>query len=190
VSKIAFTPENVLHGKSSGVDQATCSYGGIIQFTRPFNVRRVRVREPPNILVCDTGIHHSTRTLVGSVLEKSEHEKEKFQEYIHDVRGISQTAVKSLETGDFTTLGYLMFENHELLKKVGVSHPMLDKLVNVAKKAGALGAKLTGAGGGGCILALCEDDTSRAKITRALRKNNGQIYNVNMEPNGVRASFQ
>jgi mevalonate kinase len=189
VSEIAFTPENVLHGKSSGVDQATCAYGGIIQFQRPFNIRRVRVRKAPNIIVCDTGIHHSTRQLVGSVLEKSKHDKNRFVNYIHDVRGISQTAVKALETGDYHSLGYLMYENHELLKKVGVSHPMLDKLVNVAKKSGALGAKLTGAGGGGCIIALCETKQDRIRISRALRRNGGLPYDVIMDLDGVKTEF-
>ena len=187
ICKLAFTPENVLHGRSSGVDQATCSYGGIIQFTRPFNVKPVRIREPPKILVCDTGIHHSTKNLVGAVLKRSKKQKANFQRYISQVKQISHSAVKALETQDTTMLGSLMYENHELLKKVGVSHPMLDKFVETARKAGALGAKLTGAGGGGCILALYEDSRSRKGIVQALRKQGGYPYNVSMDYNGVQS---
>lgn len=187
ICKLAFTPENVLHGRSSGVDQATCSYGGIIQFTRPFNVKPVRIREPPKILVCDTGIHHSTKNLVGAVLRRSRKQKTNFQQYVSQVKQISHSAVKALETEDNTMLGTLMYENHELLKKVGVSHPMLNKLVDTARKAGALGAKLTGAGGGGCILALYEDSRSRTKIVKALKKQGGHPYNVSMDHNGVQS---
>ena len=187
VCKLAFVPENVLHGKSSGVDQATCSYGGIIQFTRPFNVKRVRVRGIPNILVCDTGIHHSTKNLVGAVLKRSKKQKANFRQYVSQVKEISKMAVKALETGDDGLLGSLMFENHELLQIVGVSHPMLDKLVEAARRAGALGAKLTGAGGGGCILVLCEEDNSRSRVGRVLRKAGGRVYDVSMDRKGVQS---
>ncbi len=188
VCRLAFVPENVLHGKSSGVDQATCSYGGIIQFTRPFNVKRVRVRGIPNILVCDTGIHHSTKSLVDAVLKRSKKQKTNFQQYVSQVKQISNMAVKALETRDDALLGSLMYENHELLQRVGVSHPMLDKLVETARRAGALGAKLTGAGGGGCILVLCEDDKSCARIGKVLRRAGGRPYDVSMDLKGVQSS--
>jgi mevalonate kinase len=187
ICKLAFTPENVLHGKSSGVDQATCSYGGIIQFTRPFNVKPVRIRESPKIVVCDTGIHHSTKNLVGAVLKRSKKQKSNFQRYVSQVKQISHSAVRALETQDDTMLGSLMYENHELLRKVGVSHPMLDKLVETARRAGALGAKLTGAGGGGCILALYEDTRSRTRIVQALRRQGGYPYIVSMDYDGVQS---
>ena len=185
ISKIAFTPENVLHGKSSGVDQATCAYGGIIRFQRPFNVRRVSVKRPPTFLVCDTGIHHSTKNLVGAVLKKSKREISKFEKYVSQVKEISGSAIRALESNDSNLLGSLMYENHELLRHVGVSHPMLDKLVDKAKAAGALGAKMTGAGGGGCILALCEDNKDRARIARILHRQGGRPYMVSIDPDGV-----
>jgi len=185
ISKIAFTPENVLHGKSSGVDQATCAYGGIIRFQRPFNVTPISVKRPPTFLVCDTGIHHSTKNLVGAVLKKSKRETSKFEKYVSQVKEISGGAIRALQSGDSNLLGSLMYENHELLRRVGVSHPMLDKLVNKAKAAGALGVKMTGAGGGGCILALCEDDKDRAKIARILKRQGGIPYLVSTDPKGV-----
>ncbi len=185
ISKIAFAPENVLHGKSSGVDQATCTYGGIIRFQRPFNVTRISVKRPPTFLVCDTGIHHSTKNLVGAVLKRSKRETGKFEKYVSQVKDISASAIKALESDDSNLLGSLMYENHELLRRVGVSHPMLDKLVNKAKAAGALGAKMTGAGGGGCILALCEDNNDRARIARVLRRQGGIPYLISTDPDGV-----
>ncbi len=185
IFKLAFVPENFLHGKPSGVDQATCIYGGTIQFNRPFSVKTVRLKREPAILVCDTGIHHATRILVGGVVQKSQKESKDFQNYLVKVREISYGVAKALREADDEDLGTLMYENHELLRKIGVSHPKLDRLVGVARGAGALGAKLTGAGGGGCIVVLTRSASARDMISRVLRKEGGTPYKVSMDSSGV-----
>lgn len=139
------------------------------------------------MLVCDTGVHHVTRKLVGGVVRKSHREKSHFQDYIAKVREISTGVTKALREGDDDDLGALMNQNHSLLGKIGVSHPKLDRLVNEAKRAGALGAKMTGAGGGGCIIVLATSKSARERISRVLRREGGTTYNVSMDTNGVQA---
>jgi mevalonate kinase len=185
IFKLAFVPESFLHGKPSGVDQATCIYGGMIQFTRPSSVKTIRPKKDPVMLVCDTGIHHATRTLVGGVVQKSQRERKDFQNYLVEVREISNGVVKALREGDDEDLGLLMYQNHELLRKIGVSHPKLDQLVEAARRAGALGAKLTGAGGGGCIIVLTRSVSARDRIARVLRKQGGTPYKISIDRNGV-----
>ena len=185
IFELAFVPENFLHGKPSGVDQAACIYGGMIQFNRPSSVNTVRVKKEPVILVCDTGIHHATRTLVGSVVKKSQKEKKDFRNYLVMVREISDGVAEALRDGDDEELGNLMYQNHELLRKIGVSHPKLDHLVGVAKRAGALGAKLTGAGGGGCVIVLSPSKVARDRIARVLRREGGTPYKISMDTGGV-----
>ncbi len=185
IFKLAFIPERFLHGKPSGVDQATCIYGGTIQFTRPSTVKPVQYRTNPVFLLCDTGIHHETKRLVGSVVKKSLVEKKLFRDYLDQVREISRGVVRALKTEDSVDLGSLMSTNHELLQKIGVSHPKLDQLVRVARRSGALGAKLTGAGGGGCIVAVCATARDRDRIARALRKEGGTPYAISRDVHGV-----
>jgi mevalonate kinase len=185
IFKLAFVPENYLHGKPSGVDQATCAYG-IIQYRKPSRITPLDIKRPPNVLVCDSGIHRSTRTLVGSVVNRSKKETSAFQTHLEEVSGISKGVVKALKTQDTNDLGLLMNRNHELLQQIGVSTPRLDRLVSVARKAGAVGAKLTGAGGGGCIIALYDGEAGRSKIARGLRREGGTIYNVSLDVDGVR----
>ena len=185
IFKLAFVSESFLHGKPSGVDQATCIYGGMIQFTRPSSVKTVRPKKDPVMLVCDTGIHHATRTLVGGVVQKSQRERKDFQNYLVEVREISNGVVKALREGDDVDLGLLMYQNHELLRKIGVSHPKLDHLVEATRRAGALGAKLTGAGGGGCIIVLTRSVSARDRIARVLRKQGGTPYKISIDRNGV-----
>lgn len=185
IFKLAFIPENFLHGKPSGVDQATCICGGMILFNPSFGVKTLRLKREPAMLVCDTGIHHVTRILVGGVVQKSQKERKDFQNYLVKVREISNGIVKALREGDDEDLGTLMYQNHELLRKIGVSHPKLDRLVEVARGAGALGAKLTGAGGGGCIVVLTRTTSARDRVSRALRKEGGTPYKISMDSNGV-----
>src|SRR5205807_3794173 len=137
------------------------------------------------ILVCDSGVHRSTKALVRSVVKRSREQRDRFQTHLDEVTGISNAVVKALHSEDDDELGSLMNRNHELLRQIGVSTPGLERLVVVARKAGALGAKLTGAGGGGCIIALCDDKKDRSNIARKLRNAGGTIYNVSLEASGV-----
>ncbi len=187
IFKIAFVPENFLHGKPSGVDQAACIYGGMIQFTRPSKVKPVQAKTNPWILVCDTGIHHTTKTLVGAVVEKSKRQRADFQEHLEEVSQISSGVVKALKSGDNEKLGRLMYRNHELLRRIGVSHPKLDRLVRIAKESGALGAKLTGAGGGGCVIVLCESEKVRDRMSRIVGREGATPYKIAMDTEGVRS---
>ena len=132
-----------------------------------------------------TGVHHQTRTLVGGVVQKSKREKKDFRNYLARVRDISGGVAKALREGDDEDLGELMYQNHELLRKIGVSHPKLDHLVDVARRAGALGAKLTGAGGGGCVIVLSPSRVVRDRIARVLRREGGTPYKISMDTNGV-----
>ena len=184
---LAFTPERFLHGNPSGVDQATCIYGGIIEFTRPSNIRQLRIKTDPILLLCDSGIHHETKALVGSVVKKSKILRKDFRDYLTQVRAVSRGVAKSLRTSDDDDLGQLMTVNHELLQKIGVSHPKLDHLVGVANQAGALGAKLTGAGGGGCIIAVCSSLASRERVARKLQRAGGTPIKISRDENGVMA---
>jgi mevalonate kinase len=185
VFKLAFIPENYLHGHPSGVDQATCTYGGIIQFRKPSKIKPIKVKRPPTILVCDSGVHRSTKALVGSVVKRSRKQTDRFQTHLEEVTRLSNAVVKALKDEDDNELGSLMNRNHELLRQIGVSTPRLNMLVARARKAGALGAKLTGAGGGGCIIALCADKKIQSSVARELRKEGGTIYNVSLDKQGV-----
>jgi len=186
IFRIAFAPESFLHGSPSGVDHATSIYGGIISFTKPEGITRLKPKQAPRILVCDTGIHRATKKLVGAVVRKSREQRQAYSAHVDDVRDISENAIRALKRGDLGELGSLMDANHELLVEIGVSHPLLDRLVKVARAHGALGAKLTGAGGGGCIIALCKTHKDEVSIARAFKKHGGLPYRVSMDREGTR----
>src|SRR5207245_8863010 len=124
-------------GQPSWVDQATCAYGGIIQFRKPSKIKAISIKRPPMILGCDSRVHRSTKALVGSVVKRSREQTERFQTHLDEITGISNAVVKALHSEDDDELRSLMNRNHELIRQIGVSEPMLARLLFAARTAGA-----------------------------------------------------
>jgi mevalonate kinase len=100
-------------------------------------------------------------------------------------REIVMRAIDAFKKKDMETLGELMNLNHALLYGVGVSDESLEWLINAARKAGALGAKLTGAGGGGCMIALAENEKIE-QVTEAIQRAGGRPFTARKTDEGVR----
>ncbi|HJP43417.1 MAG TPA: hydroxymethylglutaryl-CoA reductase, partial [Candidatus Poseidoniia archaeon] len=114
------------------------------------------------------GITASTGELVAGVRKRHDAEPRLYNGYFEAIGALVSDAHDALEAGDLERVGKLMDANHELLNNIDVGHPVLDELVAIARDAGALGAKLTGKGGGGNMVALCEGPDSQAAVARAL----------------------
>ncbi|MGQ9542931.1 MAG: mevalonate kinase [Candidatus Bathyarchaeia archaeon] len=183
ICDIAMIQERFIHKQPSGIDPTIITYGGTILF----RIGHRPIRLPPKHGICfivgNTGLTRSTGDLVTRV---SKHFEEGEYEKISDEVGrLTLKAAKAYEKEDFKELGRLMDENHELLVRIGVSTPMLDRLVEASRTAGALGAKLTGAGGGGCIIALSTPEC-KERIAEAIRDAGGEPYRVLIDEFGAR----
>lgn len=154
--RLSLEGEKVAHGRPSGVDNMIAVMGGTIVYRRGENPRYVDVRIPGDyiFIVADTGIKRSTRSAVEHVLRLAESLWDTVEHIYIAADRIVERALKALTRGDMELLGKLMNLNHGLLSAMGVSNMNLDMLVNIARSRGALGAKLTGAGWGGCVVAL------------------------------------
>lgn len=184
VSSIAYEAEKVVHGTPSGVDNTISSMGGFIAFRRSEGWLRIESKADFELVVGDTKIERSTKELVARVRSLKESFPDVINPIIHAIGHISIEAAKALREGDIESVGKLMDVNHGALWALGVSHETLDRLVYAAKKAGALGAKLTGAGGGGCMIALCRPGTAEA-VARAIREAGGWPMVAKPSPQGV-----
>jgi mevalonate kinase len=131
----------------------------------------MRVGQPLTLVVGDTGIVAPTHTVVDDVRHRWQAEPERYEGYFDEIGAIVNQARVAIEGGRLgpMAIGELMNENQELLETLGVSSPELNNLVEAARQAGALGAKLSGAGWGGNMIALTWAD-SAAVIARALRE--------------------
>ncbi|HET89375.1 MAG TPA: mevalonate kinase [Chloroflexi bacterium] len=170
VSEIVFEVEKIHHGTPSGIDNTVIAFEQPIYFVRERPVQRLRVAAPFTLVIADTGIRSPTKKIVAHVRRAWKREPAHYDALFDQIGDVTDEARRAIEAGQTSALGPLMDENHELLIEMGVSSPILDELVEAARFAGALGAKLSGAGQGGAVIALVEEtaDLDLAEIIGAL----------------------
>ena len=185
VSRIAFEAEKIVHGKPSGIDNTIATFGGAILYEKG-SFTRLRVGEIKDyFIIADTGVPRSTRKAVLQVLNLYEKYPDILKHVYNAAEKIVREAEKALERADTIKIGELMNINHGLLSAIGVSGLELEQLVHMARRSGALGSKITGAGIGGSIIALA----SRDKVDRvyeALRRHAKRLIKASIDWEGVR----
>ena len=160
INEIAFKSESIFHGTASGIDNTLATYGKFMLFkkgTPPF-MQNLKVEKPIRLVIGLTGIEGLTVKTVGKVRELWQSNKSRYEHIFNEIDAIVMQAVKTIENYDLNELGNLMDINQGLLNALQVSGPEIEQLVHIVRANGALGAKLTGGGGGGAIIALCPDN--------------------------------
>lgn len=150
--------ERIFHGNPSGIDTAAAACGGCMLYTRGAGTEPVLLRAPLTLALGYCGYGSSTRSMVESVARQQTRRPEVFAKQLDAIRSLVGNARLALEAGDLVGLGKLMDLNQMILAGWMLSTTELETLCTLAREAGALGAKLTGAGGGGCVIALCHGD--------------------------------
>ena len=167
VNDLVFEIEKLHHGTPSGIDNTVITYNKPVYFIKGQPIETFKVDKPFTIVIGDTGIPALTKESVGDVRLLWLKDKTKFEEIFDEIGQIVLIARRSIESGKPELLGELMDHNHALLQQLTVSSPELDKLVEAARNAGALGAKLSGGGRGGNMLALV-DQAKAESVANAL----------------------
>jgi len=149
--------EQIFHGLPSGIDHTTAARGGVLRFERgdPPVIEPVTCPQPFSIVLLDSGEVGPTAVQVGRVLGLLEQHPERVRGIFDEIGTLVAEGVRAMSTGDGEALARAMNRNHVLLQALEVSTPRQDQLVALARQAGAAGAKLTGSGGGGMVVALC-----------------------------------
>lgn len=167
VNAFAFEIEKLHHGTPSGIDNTVVTYARPVYFVKGQPIETFSVGRLFTIVIGDTGLSAPTRESVGDVRKLWEADRAKWEEVFDEVGTIAKKAREAIEQGRTEDLGVLMNDNHSLLQKMTVSSPELDRLISAARGAGALGAKLSGGGRGGNMIALVEEDQAE-KVAKSL----------------------
>ncbi|MBK7452894.1 MAG: mevalonate kinase [Anaerolineales bacterium] len=158
VNSLVFEIEKLHHGTPSGIDNTVITYNKPVYFIKGQPIETFKVGKPFTVVIGDTGVSALTKESVAGVRRSWLRDTAVFENYFDEIAQIALIARRSIEHGKPELLGELMDQNHALLQRMTVSSPELDKLVDAARKAGALGAKLSGGGRGGNMIALVEQD--------------------------------
>jgi mevalonate kinase len=180
VNQIAYEAEKAYAGNPSGIDNTAATYGGLMWFKKniaggPDNVERLRIRKPVEIVIGSTGKVANTKAMVAGVAERKKKNPAKYDQIFKQAENLAHAGRKALESYDLKKVGELVNENHRLLQEIEVSSRELDLLVDIARKNGAFGAKLTGGGGGGCMVALTPSKELQEKVASAIEKEGYEV---------------
>ncbi len=154
VNRLAYEIEKLHHGTPSGIDNTVVTYARPVCFVKGRPIETLRVKAPFWIVIGDTGIPAPTRESVGDVRRQWEADRPAWEARFDRAGEIARQARAAIEAGNVAALGPLMDANHALLQEMTVSCPELDRLVDAARLSGATGAKLSGGGRGGNMIAL------------------------------------
>lgn len=156
VSELVFESERFYHGTPSGIDNTVVAYGAPIWFVKGQPPEPFLPAQPITLAIADSGIRSPTKETVGDVRRAWSAEPARYEELFDAIGRAVLDARRALEAGDPRSLGRIMNANQALLEALDVSSPVLDALIVAARQAGALGAKLSGGGRGGNIIALVD----------------------------------
>ena len=179
INAAGYEGEKGYHGTPSGIDNTAATFGGLLRFQRTDGApifEKKSFSSAIRIVYASTGITASTTAVVGDVRSKKEADEAWFANIMERYMALVTEAEKVVEEGDFNKLGKLMDQNHALLQELTVSCKELDDLVDAARAAGAVGAKMSGTGRGGLMIALTPTEEIQDAVASALEKIAPQVW--------------
>ena len=180
INEIAYEAEKAYAGNPSGIDNTAATFGGLIWFKKSLSVdsntiEQLSILEPIEIVIGNTGIVANTKAMVVGVGERKRQNPEKYDAIFKQAEDLAHKGRKALEDFDLRKVGELMNKNHCLLQEIEVSCKELDYLVDLAREQGAFGAKMTGGGGGGCMIALTPGKELQEKVASAIENEGFEV---------------
>ena len=165
VVRCSMIGEQEVHGRPSGIDPAVCAHGGVILFRPGEAPKKIRLGGARSLIVSFSGRARSTKGQISKVSQMRKSLPEFFSMLVGAMSELSISAADRLKSGDMKGLGGLLTLNHAVLSSVGVSDESLDRMVGLCGSLGSYGAKLTGAGGGGSVLAVAPEAKEKSIVT-------------------------
>ena len=183
--KMAIEAEKTIFPDTSGADCTVCAYGGIIEYDKINGSKKNTDASNLNLLIANSMIPHSTKRSVGKVSKFKEDDEDRFSQLcVLETKLIDEVNL-ALKNKDLITLGLKMSENQKYLEEIQVSNDTLRYMISSLKEI-SLGAKITGAGDGGCIIALVKDE-NLDKVPALLGKDK-EYFSAKIDTRGVKWS--
>ena len=183
ILNLAIEAEKTIFKDTSGADCTVCTFGGIIEYDKKSGYEKIVMDKNLNLVIANTKIPHSTKKVVTRVKEfKSENEK-RFAELCDMEKELISNIKSELSSGNLSSLGDSMIHNQNYLDELGISNETLQNAITTANET-SFGSKITGAGDGGCIIALV-DDSNRDSTLENLKKRNYECFSVQIDSKGL-----
>ena len=179
ILNLSIDAEKTIFPNTSGADCTVCTYGGMIEYP---SIKKIDNTFDLNLLIANSMIPHNTKNSVEKVNKFKKNDEERFSELCDLETKLIDEAVMAMKNNDATVLGLKMLENQKYLEEIQVSNDILHDMISSLKEI-SIGSKITGAGDGGCIIALVNDE-NMSKVPALLGKDK-ECFSAKLDTKGV-----
>lgn len=183
ILQMAIEAEKTLFPNTSGADCTVCTFGGIMQYDKQTGHSKIDSEPRFHLVIANSKIEHSTKEVVSTVNQFKEKNEERFSKICNEENNLIDDVLVCLKKNDLKGIGIDIIKNQEYLELIGVSNEKLRSMIELANKS-SFGAKITGAGLGGCIFALT-DETNMEDTIQQLKENNYECFSVKIDFKGL-----
>jgi mevalonate kinase len=181
INQAAYEGEKGYHGTPSGIDNTASTFGGLVYFIKnlsggPNTIKTIQLEKSVELVIASSGMTSHTKEVVADVRKLKDQKPQWFDDITDQYQTVIREGKKALEAGEFQSLGSYMNQNHTLLQEITVSNETLDGMVQLARNAGALGAKVTGTGRGGNMIALTPGKSLQDTVAKTLEEKGFMVW--------------
>jgi mevalonate kinase len=170
ILELAIEAEKTIFENTSGADCTVCTYGGIMEYDKKNGFSKIESEPNFHLVIANSKIEHSTKSVVENVKQFKEKNEEKFSTLCDKESKLAEDILELLKNNNIVEIGKRINENQEYLETIGVSNEKLRKMIKIGQNK-SFGAKITGAGGGGCIFALTNESNLEQTMNQFKNEN-------------------
>ncbi len=183
ILKLAIEAEKTIFQNTSGADCTICTFGGIMQYDKENGFSKIKFEPKFHLVIANSNIKHSTELIVKDVKSFKEKNEDEFSNLCKNEGKLVEDVLELLKKNNIKGLGEKINENQRYLETIGISNEKIRKMIQIGKES-SFGAKITGAGGGGCVFALT-DDTNLNETINQFRNKNYECFSVKIDLEGL-----
>jgi mevalonate kinase len=183
ILKLAIEAEKTIFQNTSGADCTVCTFGGIMEYDKENGFSKIKSEPDFHLVIANSNIEHSTELIVKDVKSFKKNNENEFSNLCKDEEKLVEDVLELFKKNNIKKLGEKVNENQRYLETIGISNEKIRKMIQIGKES-SFGAKITGAGGGGCVFALT-DDTNLNKTINQFRNKNYECFSVKIDLEGL-----
>jgi mevalonate kinase len=180
---LAIEAEKTIFQNTSGADCTVCTFGGIMEYDKENGFSKIKFEPNFHLVIANSNIKHSTKLIVKDVKSFKENNEDEFSNLCKDEEKLVEDVLELFKKNNIKGLGGKINENQRYLETIGISNEKIRKMIQIGKES-SFGAKITGAGGGGCVFALT-DDINLNETIKQFRENNYECFSVKIDLEGL-----
>lgn len=183
ILKLAIEAEKTIFQNTSGADCTVCTFGGLMEYDKKNGFSKIESEPNFHLVIANSNIEHSTENVVAEVRKFKEKNEEGFSKLCQDESNLIENVLELLKENNVKDIGQKVIQNQEYLETIGISNEKLRNMIQIGQNS-SFGAKITGAGGGGCIFALT-DESNLENTIKEFRDKNYECFSVKIDFKGL-----